>query len=202
MFYKLMFDMDRIDDAIKESTNTIYAQQSNLNEFETKEFKKGYYRYVVEQGQNVDNWPNVKFYYSSKASNLENEYLINIVTWPIVHKKVQEEFEQNKIEGIQYLPIDLVDVVTGKVNRNYVVMNILNFINVYDMEASNYTYKEKYDLYSFLPHEIVLNRLVCSQYDIFRCKQNKMPIYISEKIKDIIEKNKWVGFDFQAQKTN
>ena len=47
--------------------------------------------------------------------------LLNIKRWPIIHVRVMEEFNKMGIKGLQYYPIKLVDVVTQKVNSNYVL---------------------------------------------------------------------------------
>lgn len=202
MFYELVFDMDRIDEAIETGTNTIYAEATNIDEIEYPNIKKGWFDTIILSDQRIDalSWPNVEFYYSSKASNLESEYLLNIKRWPIIHKKVQKEFEKLFIEGIQFLPIKLVDMVTNNINDNYVVMNILNFIEAYDFDKSKYKYNKKYDYYIFLPHETYLNKTVCGHYDIFRCVKSVSRIYVSEKIKQLIEDNKWVGFELLKQR--
>lgn len=202
MFYILEFDMERIDKAIKNGANTIYAEKSNLKNIEYPNIKKGWFEYIIINGKKIDDWPNVEFYYSSKASNLESEYLLNAASLPIIHKKVQQKFEQEGIEGIQYLPIKLIDVVTNEINLNYVVMNVLNMIEAYDMQKSEYNYDEKTNSYWFLPHTTYLDKEVCSNYDIFRCNKDTIPIYVSEKIKEIIKTEKWIGFEFYARKIN
>lgn len=202
MFYEVVFDMERIDKAIEEGTNTIFAEDSNLDEIVYPNVKKGFFKYIIYKGKKIIDWPNIEFYYSSKASNLESEYLLNVHRWSIVHKQVQKKFIEEGITGIQYLPIKLFDTVTNKVNDNYVVMNILNFIDAYDMKKSKYTYNKKYDLYSFLPKGAYLDKEECSKYDIFRCKKDFPGLYVSQKVKNIIEENKWIGFDFYKQKTN
>ena len=202
MFYKLTFDMDRIDESIEKGTNTIYAETTNIDEIEYPSVTKGFFDNIILSNRRIEDlsWPDVEFYYSSKASNLESEYLLNIKRWPIIHKKVQREFEKQSIEGIQFLPIKLIDVATNDINDNYVVMNILNFIEAYDLDKSKYKYNEKYDCYTFLPHETYLDKTVCGQYDIFRCTKSVSAIYVSEKIKQLIEDNKWVGFELQKQR--
>jgi len=202
MFYKLSFDMERIDKAIEEGTNTIYAEKSNLDEINYKNIKRGFFCYSIVNGEALDEWPTVEFYYSSKVSSLENEYLLNSARWPIIHKTVKEKFEEANIYGIQYLPVKLIDVVTNMVNENYFVMNIINFIEAYNLKESKFTFNEKYNLYSFLPHNTILDATICDGYDIFRANKNKMIIYVSEKMKNIIEKNKWIGFEFNKQKTD
>ncbi len=199
MYYKLSFDMDRIDKSIDDGTNTIYAETTNMDEIEYDDVKKGFFDNIILKPSPITNWPNVEFYYSSKVSDVESDYLLNVKRWPIVHIRVMEEFEKRGIRGIQYYPIKVVDVVTKKVNTNYVLMYIENFIDAFDMEKSKYKYNEKYDFYTFMPKETYLNSSVCSEYDIFRCSKSVASIYVSETIKKIIEVNQWVGFTFYEQ---
>lgn len=199
MYYKLVFDMDRIDDSIKDGTNTIYAETTNLDEIIYLDVKKGYFDNIILSERNIVDWPNAELYYSSKVSNLESDYLLNVKRWPIIHVRVMEKFVEMDIKGLQYFPIKLVDVVTNNINNNYVLMYINNFIDAFDMEKSKYKYNEKYNLYTFIPQETYLNKEVCSQYDIFRCSKSVAAIYVSNKIKEIVEENNWIGFDFYEQ---
>ena len=202
MFYELVFDMDRIDEALKKGESTIYAEKHNLRDIQYPEVKQGYFRYVINKGEELHEWPNVVFYYSSKASSTESEYLLNVAGWPIIHRKVQKEFERQGIEGVQYLAIILFDVVTDTVNNDYVVMNVLNKIEAYDLEKNQYTYDEKYDLYTFIPVNVVMDTKECSKYDIFAPSKDMFKIHISQKVKDIIEENEWIGFDFRKYKND
>ena len=199
MFYMLLFDMDRIDDAIKEGTNTIWAEATNMNEIEYEGVKKGFFDNIILSPRSINNWPNVEFYYSSKASNLESDYLLNVKRWPIVHIRVMEEFNKKGVRGVQYFPIKLIDVVTQKVNTNYVLMYIENFIDAFDMEKSKYKYDEKYNYYTFLPKDTYINESICSEYDIFRCSKSVAAIYVSKKIRQIVIENQWIGFCFYKQ---
>ena len=200
-FYKLVFDMDRIDDAIENGTNSIYAISSNLNEIECAGIKKGFFNTIVlRKLDEIIDWPRVEFYYDSIVSDLESEYLLNVDRWPIIHQKVMLEFNSNGINGIKYYPILLIDQVTGKINNNYFLMFIDNFIDAYDMEKSEYVYDEKYDLYTFIPMRKYLNKEICSNYDIFRPDKSRAEIYVSHKVRNIIESNKWIGFEFHKCK--
>ena len=201
MYYKLSFDMDKIDKSIDDGTNTIYAETTNMDEIEYENVKKGFFDNIILKPSSITNWPNVEFYYSSKVSDVESDYLLNVKRWPIVHIRVMEEFNKNGIKGIQYYPIKVIDVVTKKVNTNYVLMYIENFIDAFDMEKSKYKCNEKYDFYTFMPKETYLKSSVCSEYDIFRCSKSVASIYVSETIKKIIEVNQWVGFTFYEQQS-
>ena len=143
MYYKLTFNHDLIDESIDNGTYPIYAEVSNLKEIEYPGIKQGFFRNIFFEtnGREITNWPVVDFYYSSKVSTLENEYLSNVNNWLIVHKKVKKEFEKQKIQGIQYLPVRVVDVLTHSVSHNYYAVNILNWIDGIDMEASEWEYE-------------------------------------------------------------
>ena len=199
MFYKLSYDMDRIDEDIKNGTNMIYAEGTNIDEIVYEDIKKGFFDNIILTSRSIDNWPNVEFYYSSKVSNLESDYLLNVKRWPIVHVNVMEEFNKRGISSLQYYPIKLVDVDTQNINTNYVLMYITSFIDAYDMEKSKYKYNEKYDFYTFFPKDTYLNKSICQGYDIFRCSKSVTAIYVSEKIKEIVENNRWKGFYFYEQ---
>ena len=199
MIYKLTFDMDRCGESIEDGTNTIYAEATNMDEIEYKDVKKGFFDNIILTPRSISNWPNVEFYYSSRVSNLEGEYLLNVKRWPIVHVRVMEEFNKKGIQGLQYLPVKLIDVVTQKVNSNYVLMYIVNFLDAFDMEKSKYKYNEKYNFYTFMPKETYLNKRVCLGHDIFRCSRSVASIYVSEQIKKIVEDNHWLGFTFYEQ---
>ena len=196
MYYKLTFNHDLIDESIDNGTYPIYAEVSNLKEIEYPGIKQGFFRNIFFEtnGREITNWPVVDFYYSSKVSTLVNEYLSNVNNWLIVHKKVKKEFEKQKIQGIQYLPVRVVDVLTHSVSHNYYAVNILNWIDGIDMEASEWEYEEEDDAYFFEPKGMVLDEQKCEGYDIFRCTKDTICIFVSEKIKKIFEKNNWQWF--------
>ena len=196
MYYKLTFNHDLIDESIDNGTYPIYAEVSNLKEIEYPGIKQGFFFNIFFEtnGREITNWPVVDFYYSSKVSTLENEYLSNVNNWLIVHKKVKKEFEKQKIQGIQYLPVRVVDVLTHSVSHNYYAVNILNWIDGIDMEASEWEYEEEDDAYFFEPKGMVLDEQKCEGYDIFRCTKDTICIFVSEKIKKIFEKNNWQWF--------
>ena len=196
MYYKLTFNHDLIDESIDNGTYPIYAEVSNLKEIEYPGIKQGFFRNIFFEtnGREITNWPVVDFYYSSKVSTLENEYFSNVNNWLIVHKKVKKEFEKQKIQGIQYLPVRVVDVLTHSVSHNYYAVNILNWIDGIDMEASEWEYEEEDDAYFFEPKGMVLDEQKCEGYDIFRCTKDTICIFVSEKIKKIFEKNNWQWF--------
>lgn len=199
MFYKLSYDMDSIDELLKKGENYIYAEDNNLDEIEYDNIRKGRFHTVPLKQISFRNWPNVNFYYSSKVSERKGDFLLSSTNWPIVHEKVKKTLENNNIKGIEFFPICLIDVITNKMIDEYYFMYISRFIDAYDMKKSKFTYDENYNYYSFEPTQIYLDTKQCENEDIFRCIKNKTPIYVSEKLHQIILKNSFNGFYFTKQ---
>ena len=198
-FYQLSYDMDLIDELIKIDENYIYAETTNIDKVESEKTKKGYFDNIVLKPNFDEKWPNIEFYYSSKVSTKESDYLLNVKRWPIVRVNVCEKLKEEAVNGLRFYPIKLIDVVSKKVNENYYLMYIDNFIDAFDMQKSRYKYNEKYNYYTFIPRQTYLNKEICSNYDIFRCIKSVAAIYVSEKFKKIVEENNWCGFHFEKQ---
>lgn len=199
MFYKLLFDMDIMDDTEGPGINTIYAESTNMDEIVYEDITKGFFDNLILSPRRITYWPRVNFYYDSEKSNGESDYLPNVKSWPIVHNRVAAEFKKENIKGVEFFPVNLVDMATQKINADYSLMYISAFIDAFDMRKSKYKYNERYDYYTFVPGKTFLNQSICSEYDIFRCIKSPSAIYVSEKIRAIIELNQWTGFAFYAQ---
>ena len=191
--------MDLIDETIKNNENYIYAESCNMDDIEVNEIKKGFFDKIILKKDLSIEWPEVEFYYSSKVSSKESDYLLNVKRWPIIHTRVKEIFERKNINGIKFYPIKLIDVCTQDVNKNYFVMYVENFIDAFDMNKSNYKYNEKYNVYTFIPQQIFMNFDECRKYDIFRADKSVAGIYVSDKICDILKDN-FIGFKLVEQK--
>lgn len=196
----MTYDMDSIDHLLKIGKSFIYAEHSNLDEIEYNGIKKGRFHTIMLKKLEISSWPNVEFYYSSKASNVESDYLLNVNAWPIVHKRVKRVLEDEKIKGIKFFNVSLIDVVTNHINRNYYFMYVENFIEGFDMERSEYRYIEEFDIYSFIPMKTYMDKEVCQGYDIFRCSKSPSGIFVSDKFRDIIMANNFTCFYFYGQK--
>ena len=98
---------------------------------------------------------------------------------------------------LQFLPVELMDVCSGNINDSYKIVNILDVIDAIDLKHS------KYDVYKLDGKKIVmvekyaLKEDVVKDYDIFRLKDDTIPIFVSEKIKKLINRNKLTGFAFR-----
>ena len=198
MFYQMRYDMDGVDRRLSAGESFIYAEDDNLDEIVYDGIKQGFFHTIILKNVSIDKWPRVAFYYSSKASGRESDFLCNARNWPLVHAKVKTMFETNGIRGVSFYPIALVDVVSNQVNKNYYLLFVHSFIDAYDLEKSEYKYNVKYKLYTFLPHKTYLDQETCSSFDIFRCRHHPAVVYISQKLADLVRA--FTGFSFIPQK--
>lgn len=203
MFYKLVFNMGQESEELSKEEDYIYAGATNMDGISYSGIKKGWFDNIIYSNVEITDWPTVVFYYSSHASSIESHLLNNIKSWPIVHRDVSYQLKEYGIEGVRFLPLELVDVDTGKTNNHYELLYTTNFIEAINLQVSQYEYEEDYQSYFFLPNGIVLDSETCQSIDIFRDSRDPVSLYVSERIKQMIEKNKWVGFHFYPiQATN
>ena len=101
---------------------------------------KGVYRYDVNRGKPVLEWPDgVYFKYDLKYGSTWTDYLANIYHWPMFSERMRELTEAIIPEGdIQYLPAQLRNVEIGETNDTYRIANVLKVIDAIDMDASDY----------------------------------------------------------------
>ena len=204
MIYELKTNSDLLDELPGSDKRPIYAAESNLDDIEYNDVKKEYFGYLIKDGKELTDLPEIKFYYSSKVSKLKTAYLLNHrIDWPIVHQTVKEEFENQSIQSkIQYIPITLVDIDTDDEIHEYYAMNILNHIEAIDLDNSEHDYDEEFNVYWFMPRRIYLDELICKGHDIFRPSKDTGYVYVSQKVKDLIEKHEWTGFKFREEKVS
>ena len=198
-YYKMNYDMETYDELLEKQEPYIYSDTCNIGEIEVKGVKKGFFNNIILKNHIDFPWPRVEFYYDSKESNKESDFLGNVARWPIVHKNVMDMIISNQIQGISFFPVYLIDNRTKKVNLNYYLLFIHNFIDAFDMEKSQYMYNQKFDFYTFIPKKTFINTPNCLGYDIFRADKSPSMMFVSEKLKTIIEESRFTGFAFSKQ---
>lgn len=180
-YYKLIYDYENDD-------HYINCSQVSLRDVN---------QYITSSGELVREWDNIVFKYDSNEGYIMSDYVANMYRWLIVSSNFCTLI--NKIipnTNIQYLPIKLMDTTNGIENETYKVANILNVIDALDLENSQYDVFELGDEKIVSVKKYALRNAVIEGHDIFRLKNDTIPIFISEKIKDMIEKNKLLGFAF------
>ena len=125
------------------------------------------------------------------------DYMANIYRWLIVSEKFCSLIKEVvSSTSIQYLSVDIKEVNKKIENASYSILNILDVVDAFDMEHSQYDIFEVREKKVICVEKYTLKKEKVEGHDIFRLKDNTIPVFVSEKIKKVIEKNKLLGFDF------
>ncbi len=186
-YYKLMYDYENDADAI-------CAESDDL---------KGIDRYDVEKGKKIENWPEITFYYNPEEGSRKTDYLGNDLGWFVISERFKNILQEEKIEGIQYLPINIVNIKTNEKLGNYFVVNVCNLVEALDLDNSVYDVFEIDENRKYiLVVKYALKAELIKGLDIFRLKEEDIPIYVSERFVDTVKKYGMTGFDFLKVKVS
>jgi protease II len=181
-YYKLMYDYER-------DNGGIFAVETDLC---------GLDRYDVERGSFFEQWnDNIAFVFDPDEGNITTDYLGNDLHWLIVSSKVKEMLEGMNVSGVQYLSITIFNKETGNELEGYYIANIYNLIEAFDFKNSTYDYfevDENEKMLSVTRHVLLQEKI--SGIHVFRLKEDHLPIFVSEFVRDAIVFNKLTGFDF------
>ena len=150
--------------------------------------------YSVSSGNYINDWSEVRFKNNSEDGDVLSDYIANVYRWLVVSKKFRELIEEI-IDGnaIQYLSTKLIDT---KNNVEYRIANLLDVVDALDLEHSQYDLFELDNEKFISVEKYALKEEMVLGHDIFRLKDDTIPIFISERIRDIIENNSLTGFAF------
>jgi len=155
-------------------------------------------QYDVIKGQTINNWnDDITFVYNPKEGNIPIDFLVNNYRWLIVSDRFQKVMGNNIGNSIQYLPIKIYNKESGTTITSYKVANIVSVIDALDLENSAYDIFEVDENEKIISIEkyAIKEKEVTGKH-IFKLKDEIIPIFVSEKFKNLIEKNKLTGFDF------
>jgi hypothetical protein len=159
----------------KHSYKKIYQLTSDFSESPgmhcLRRDSEGFDVYRFYEGQLINDWPqDITFHCEVQ---FEDDYLLGGLHWKIVSERVREIFEKNKITGVQFLPVKILDSRSGQFVGEFWALNVIQTTNSLKL-------KDTKDL------------------DIFRLAgKTGTGIFISERLKKMLEKSGSVrGMDF------
>lgn len=179
-YYKLLYDYEKDDSYI----NCNVGKIGKLD------------RYDVSKGILITNWEKPIFQYDSLEGAVLSDYVANVYSWFIVSKTFFDMTYHILSENVQYLPVTIEDAVSGEKNYECQLINITKVLDAFDMDNSEFDIFELDDEKIISVRKYALKRSVIGDNDIFRLKGDTIPIFVSERVKSIIENNKLSGFDF------
>ena len=90
----------------------------------------------------------------------------------------------------------MIDIKNNVENTEYKIANLLDVVDALDLEHSQYDLFELDNEKIISVEKYALKEEMVFGHDIFRLKDDTIPIFISERIRDIIENNSLTGFAF------
>ncbi|MBX9973974.1 Imm43 family immunity protein [Cytobacillus firmus] len=124
------------------------------------------------------------------------DYIHNNLSWFVVSSQFQRILNEIDKDGVQFLPINILNEKNNNLTQGYSVANVINVVDAINYENSAYTVfeleEEKiYDITKYALDENDINGK-----HIFKLNGDEIPIFVSELVKDLIEKNNITGCDF------
>ena len=197
-YYELVYDHDGDD---KKNNIYIMALFPNIQE--------DIDRYDIDiENEFITNWDiNNEFGYDPKDGYMYSDCLANVYSWMIVSEKSKNIFDKYiHSNNLQLLPIKIKNIVNEQ-KTNYFVLHVMDVIDALDLEHSDY-FEIQLDEYGYEYEEedeekirlivakYALKKDIIKGHHIFKVKKDNIRIFVSEEIKNEIEKNNLVGFCF------
>jgi hypothetical protein len=153
---------------------------------------KGVSRHILSKAKPIEDWPeDITFYAEGEHAE---DYLGNARGWLMFSERVRRALEQLGVEGIQFLPVRVVIVETGKELPGYSVMNVLTVLSALDEEHTVYL-EPRHEEYPHLSiTKVALLREAIGNADIFRLAELKVSVYVSRRVKEHLEEIGATGF--------
>lgn len=156
-------------------------------------------QYFIYECQKVINW-DVKNSLTYDEGSIFKDYQPCAIGWPLFSQKTKNLINENEIDGVQFLPINIVNRKTNEINKNYYTVNILNSVNeAVDLNKTLHHYSKDADNNDVLmiddPRPKIIYEKV-KNLNIFRIKENPFSIYISETVKKLFERHNITGIEY------
>lgn len=104
-------------------------------------------------------------------------------------------------ENIQCLGIKIINETTNEENNTYKILNVTKHLDALDLDNS------VYDIFQFGEDRVLsiekyaLKKTIIESNNIFKLDNETIPVFVSEKFKQVVEENNLIGFQFIEVKT-
>lgn len=157
----------------------------------------GWQQYELSEGNQISDWnEEITFYYNPADGNQVPDYIHNNLSWFIVSPLFEKILKEIKSEGIQFLPINIKNKENDGPIHGYSIANVVNVVDAIDYKNSTYSVFELDNEKIYDITKYALNENKINGKDIFKLKGDEIPIFVSEVVKELIEKNNITGCDF------
>lgn len=172
-YYKLSMDMERENDIICHFQNDYGIQQNALN-----------------TGKVFENWDDrFEFFYTKEEGDVWTDYLVNDKGWFLVSNRLKTLLESVNTD-IQFLKVGIKETNNGEDFKQYYIANIIKVVDALCLDKSEYFETEIEGIgtiYTVSKYGIYADKT--DSADVFKLSnRQEIPIFVSEKFKDLIQK--------------
>jgi len=180
-YFKLMYDYENDADKVVCFYKDMY----------------GIDRYDVQKGCLIKEWDNnFTLYFNPDEGEVFTDYLGNSLGWFIVSSRFKNVMEEIDPNGVQYLPITVSNIKNHMNITSYYLANLCTLCNALDLNASKYDEIDIDGQHKMLMIEFhALKKEVIEGIHVFRLSADPFPIFMSEKLKLLLEENEITGYD-------
>jgi hypothetical protein len=177
--------------------NPLVCDYTNIEDY-------GFDEWSFFAGGKINNWNNDIIFQAKKKKNDgdPDDVLQNAEMLPIYSEKLIKELNKTEIEGIQYLSVNILKF-DGKSIDGFSIVNFLNKIEALDYDKSDYN---NFSVDFPNPNvrgkiagvkKYVLKKNKLAGFDIVRLADYEQAFFVSEKFKELFERNKFTGYSFK-----
>lgn len=177
-YYKLSMDMERENDIVCHYQNDYGIQQNALN-----------------VGKVFDGWDDrFEFLYTKEEGDVWTDYLANDKGWFLVSNKLKVLLESVNTD-IQFLEVRIKETNNEDNFNEYYIANIIKVVDALCLDKSQYFVTEIEGIgtiYTVSKYGIYADKT--DGADVFKLSnRQQIPIFVSEKFKDLIERENITG---------
>lgn len=150
--------------------------------------------YDFLEGKIINKWDErFSFFYDPDEGNIPTDYLANDLGWLLLSTKLKKIFDDLCIEGVQYFPVNIINIKDNSQLDGYHVCNIYTHIDALDLDNSDYTYFELDDERILSIKKYALKSSELKGRHLIKLQSETIPTFVSEAVKQKIQEEAITG---------
>ena len=155
-----------------------------------------FYRYDVVLAKEDISWSNnIKIKIDEEEGNRITDYVCNDISWFIVTEKLKNILEKHNIGNVKFYKIDVEDK-NNIIDTDLYVVNICTVVDALNLEYSKWSIYKTKENEMLSVEKYAINESKVEGYDLFKLENDRMPIFISERLVKAMKKAKITWCDY------
>ena len=156
------------------------------------------------KGNLIEGWPDNISFQARKVPNdgTPDDALQNHLMLPVYSERLLHALQDERIQGLQFLPIR-VKRPNGELIPGFSIVNIINSVSALDLDHSichrfplDFANPNVRGKIAGIQRTVLLGDRLTG-LDIIRLKDFKQSFFVSERIKNLFEINRFTGYSFE-----